>query len=82
LREKGLNILVKKNYLSLKGMNLSTCTHHLVGKQHRVAFQRSPPYRKSHVLDLVHTNVCSMIDRSLGGALYFVSFIDDHFRKI
>ena len=63
-------------------MNLNTCTHCLVGKQHRVAFQRSPPHRRSHVLDLVHTDVCSMIDKSFGGALYFVSFIDDHSKKI
>ena len=82
LSEKGLGILAKKNYLPLKGMNLNTCTHCLAGKQHRVAFQRTPPHRRSHVLDLVHTDVCSMIDKSLGGALYFVSFIDDHSRKI
>jgi hypothetical protein len=64
LSEKGLGILAKKNYLPLKGMNLNTCTHCLVGKQHRVAFQRSS-HRRSHVLDLVHTDVCSMIDKSL-----------------
>jgi len=38
LSEKGIDILVKKNYLSLTGMNLSTCTYCLVGKQHKVAF--------------------------------------------
>jgi hypothetical protein len=38
LSEKGLGILAKNNYLLLKGMNLNTCTHCLVGKQHRVAF--------------------------------------------
>jgi hypothetical protein len=31
LSEKGRGILAKKNYLPLKGMNL-TCTHFLVGK--------------------------------------------------
>jgi hypothetical protein len=82
LSEKGLGILAKKNYLHLKGMDMSICTHCLIGKQQRVAFQRSPSHRRSHVLDLVHTDVCSIIDKSLGGALYFVSFIDDHSRKI
>jgi len=82
LSEKGLGILAKKNYLPLKGMDLSTCTHCLVGKQHRVVFQRSPSHRRSHVFDLVHTDICSMIDKSLGGTLYFVSFIDDHSKKI
>jgi hypothetical protein len=33
-------------------------------------------------LDIVHTDVCSMTKKSLGGALYFVTFIDDHSRKI
>jgi hypothetical protein len=81
LSEKGLGILAKKNYLSLKDMNLSTCTHCLVDKQYKVTFQRSPSHRRSHVLDLVYIDVCSMIDKSLRGALYFVSFIDDHSRK-
>jgi hypothetical protein len=36
LSEKGLGIFAKKNYLPLKDMNLSTCTHCLVDKQYRV----------------------------------------------
>ena len=57
LSEKGLGILAKKNYLPLKGMNLNTCTHCLSGKQYRVAFQRSSSHRRSHILDLVHTDI-------------------------
>ncbi|KAE8727857.1 hypothetical protein F3Y22_tig00005294pilonHSYRG00171 [Hibiscus syriacus] len=34
------------------------------------------------VKDLVHTDVCSMSERSIGGALYFVTFIDDQSRKV
>jgi hypothetical protein len=50
-------------------MNLSRCTHCLVDKQYRVTFQRSPSHWRSHVLDLVYIDVCSMIDKSLRGAL-------------
>ncbi len=34
------------------------------------------------MLELVHTDVCSMGETSLGGARYFVTFIDDHSRKV
>jgi len=63
-------------------MNLNSFTYFLASKQHKVAFQRLPLNRRLHVLDLVHTNVCSIIDMSLEGTLYFVSFIDDHSRKL
>jgi len=58
------------------------CTHCLVGKQKRVSFHKSPSSRKTNILDLVHTNVCTMNTKSLGGALYYVTFIDDHSRKV
>jgi hypothetical protein len=35
------------------------------------------------ILDLVHSDVCDpMKTRTLGGCLYFVTFIDDHSRKL
>jgi len=38
--------------------------------------------RSREKLDLSHSNVCgSMADKSLGGHLYYVTFIDDHCRK-
>ena len=30
----------------------------------------------------MHTDVCYMKDKSLGGAVYFVTFIDDFARKV
>ena len=38
---------------------------------------------ESHkILDLIHSDVCKMHSRSIGGALYFVTFIDDCYRKV
>lgn len=84
MSERGLQILARKELLpDVKGMTLDTCTDCLAGKQHRVSFYK-PAYsrRRNYILDLVHTDVCSMIEKSLGGALYFVTFIDDHSRKV
>ena len=82
LSEKGLETLSRHNLLPLKGTHLRPCTHCLHGKQHKVSFHKLPFHRRSHVLDLVHTDVCSMTTKILGGALYFVTFIDDHSRKL
>ena len=38
--------------------------------------------RKSCVLDLVHFNVCSTPTKSMEGAHYVVTFVDDHSRKL
>ena len=61
---------------------MKTCVDSLAGKQHRVAFQTHPPSRRKNTPDLVLTYVCSMDVRSLGGAQYFVTLIDDHSRKV
>ena len=83
MSEKGLQRLVNQQLLpDVKGVSLKTCTHCLVGKQHRVAFHKLPPSRKSSPLELIHTDVCHMGDRSVGSALYFVTFIDDFSRKV
>src|SRR5262249_25214430 len=75
MSEKRLQMLIKKILLSdVKGTPLKTCTDYLAGKQHRVAFHRDTLGRKSHVLDLVHINVCYMKDMTVGGAFYFVIF--------
>ena len=63
-------------------MPLKTCDHCLVGKAHRVALHTYPPSKRPNVIDLIHSNVCTMQTRTVGGALYFVTFIDDHSRKV
>lgn len=83
LSEKGLSILAKKNVLyGVFDAKLRKCSHCLAGKKKRVFFMSSEPKRKSEVLDLVHSDVCGpMKILSLGGAYYFVNFIDDYSRK-
>lgn len=81
--EKGMAVLVKKNLLSgISSVQLKSCTYCLVGKQHRVVFKSQPPHKKSELLDLVHSDVCKMSVMSIGGAKYFVTFIDDSSRKV
>jgi hypothetical protein len=66
MSEKRLQILAKKDCVQSDGTSLKSCTHCLAGKQHRISFKRSPTTKKSNVLDLVHTDLCSMGDRTLG----------------
>ena len=82
MNEKGFQVLAKKKLLRVKGMSLLPCTHCLYGKQSRVTFCRFPSCRKLDILDLVHTDVCTMQSNTLGGTLYYVTFIDDHLRKV
>ena len=84
ISEKGLMILARKNLLpEMKGEALEKCTHCFAGKQNRVSFTHSASSRKSGILDLVHSDICGpMKTRTLGGSLYFVTFIDDHSRKL
>jgi hypothetical protein len=30
------------------------------------------------LIDLVHTDLCSMRDKSIDDAIYFMTFVDDH----
>lgn len=81
---KGLDVLVKKNILQgAKSSIFDKCSHCLEGKQTRVSFKTNPPHRQPNVLDLVHSDVCGPLKvKTLGGASYFVTFIDDHSRKL
>ena len=54
------------------------CEHCAQGKHHRSRFPSSGGKRSDEPLGLVHSDVCGKINtKSLSGAEYFVTFIDD-----
>jgi hypothetical protein len=82
MSEKGMQAPARMEFLpELKGITLKPYKHCFAGKQHRVAFRTRLPHHAENVLDIVHIDVCSMTEKSLGRALYFVTFIDDHSKK-
>ena len=83
MNEKGLEFLAKDHFPNIKGKPLESYEDCLAGKQCRVSFQRSNEARKrKQILNLVHLDVCSTSEKSLEDAQYFVTFIDDHLRKV
>ena len=69
MSQKGLQMLTKENEITF-------------GKQLRVSFSKNLSHRKSHILELIHTDVCGpMKVKTFGGAIYFATFIDNCFRK-
>ncbi|CAL1361567.1 unnamed protein product [Linum trigynum] len=84
MSEKSMAKLAQKKVIvGLDQVHLKKCVDCLAGKQNRVAFKSSIPSRAKNVLDLVHSDLCEpdVNVKSLGGARYFVTFIDDHSRK-
>ena len=72
-----------KGLPKLKGAELGTCEGCLKGKCHRLPFPKAVHHRAKKPLELVHSDVCGpMKQKSIGGALYFVTFIDDFSRFI
>jgi hypothetical protein len=78
-------LLLQKNNM-VEGLpmlknGIVSCEGCALGKMHRDEFPSNPDKKKRDVLDLVHTDVCRpMQTRSLGGAFYFLLFIDDCMR--
>ena len=61
----------------------STCEGCMMGKQHRHSFPKDGAIHATKVLELVHTDVCGpMKNMSLGGARYFLTFINDFSRRM
>ena len=82
--EKELKVLAKKEFLArIKGTPLKTYVHCLADKQNRISFHSTFPSRRSSILDLEYSDLCvPMKVKSLGRSFYFVTFINDHSRKI
>jgi hypothetical protein len=63
------------------GLEVNICEHFIYGKQSRVRFP-SRATRENGILELVHSDVFGPVTvPSLGGSLYYVSFIDDFSMK-
>lgn len=59
------------------------CESCIVGKQPRLSFNHHLPMRATTILHLIHSDVCGpMKVSSLGGNLYFISFVDEYSRKM
>ncbi|KAE8734234.1 Serine carboxypeptidase-like 33 [Hibiscus syriacus] len=81
MSEQGIKVLVEQKLLpGLTKVSLTLCEHCITSKQHRLKFNTSNSRGKS-VLELVHSDVWQAPVTSLGGAKYFVSFIDDYSKR-
>jgi hypothetical protein len=82
--EKGLRAMQRKGMVEgfpECGLEVDFCEHCIYGKQSRVRFP-SGATRENGILELVHSDVFGPVTvPSLGGSLYYVSFIDDFSRK-
>ncbi|GAA0155870.1 hypothetical protein LIER_13498 [Lithospermum erythrorhizon] len=83
MSEKGLKVLAKRCFIpKVEDDYVSDCTHCLMGKQHKVSFNKLAQ-RKDARLDLIYSDVCGpMKTRTLGGCSYFTTFIDDYSSKL
>ncbi|BBH04062.1 Toll-Interleukin-Resistance domain family protein [Prunus dulcis] len=84
MSEKGMKIMHSKGKLpGLESVGIDMCEDCIFGKQKRVSFQTSGRTPKKERLELVHSDVWGPTTiSSIGGKHYFVTFIDDHSRKV
>ncbi|GJU92725.1 retrovirus-related pol polyprotein from transposon TNT 1-94 [Tanacetum coccineum] len=81
MSKQGMKILVERKLIpGLTKVSLPFCEYYVISKQHRLKFKASNS-RSVSVLELVHSDVWQAPVLSLGGAKYFVSFIDDYSRR-
>lgn len=81
MSEQGMKILVEMKLIpGLTKVSLPFCEHCVISKQHRLKFKTSNS-RSVSVLELVHFDVWQAPVLSMGGAKYFVSFIDYYSRR-
>ena len=82
--EKGLQSLQGKGMvegMSNCNLDFDLCEHCLYGKQNQVKFPYSAT-RTKEILELIHSDVFGHVHvPSLGGYMYYVSFIDDFSRN-
>ncbi|KAL4572640.1 hypothetical protein LXL04_019420 [Taraxacum kok-saghyz] len=84
MREKGMKILASKGRIpDLKKVTIDFCEPCVMGKQKKVSFLKSGNPPKSGKLELIHSDVYGSTSvSSVGGARYYVTFIDDCTKKV
>ena len=83
MSKSGIQFLSRSGYiLGLDFSKFSMCEHFLYGKQ-AINSPSTVSKKRSEPLELVHNDVCGpMPTVSMGGASYFVTFIDDFSWKV
>ncbi|WCJ44212.1 Retrovirus-related Pol polyprotein from transposon TNT 1-94 [Euphorbia peplus] len=84
MSEKGIKVLFSKGLLpGLKSADLGLCEDCIFGKQKRVSFNKGGRTLKKEKLELVHSDLWGPAPvKSLGGAYYYMTLIDDCTRKL
>ncbi|KOM47898.1 hypothetical protein LR48_Vigan07g160200 [Vigna angularis] len=84
MSEKGMKVMHSKGKLpGLQSVKIDMCEDCILGKKKRVSFQTSRRTPKKERLELIHSDVWGPTTvPSVGGKQYFVTFIDDHSRKV
>ena len=80
MSQRGLAMLCDVNKFDAQGTTLDSCNECHYGKHSKCSFYFGVSC-KLCALDLVYMNMWSLPTMSMGGANYYVSFIDDHLRK-
>ena len=76
-------LAVKGKLADLKSIDIGLCEDCIMEKQKKVTFSKAGRSSKLGKLELVHTDVWRLAPiRSLGGSLYYITFIDDSTRKV
>jgi len=60
-----------------QGITLPICHTGLGGKQHRVLVSKGPAQRSGVPMEVIHLDLCLLNFTSIGGKLYFMSFVDN-----
>ena len=81
---KGMKMLVPKGALEgRKSVDMGLYESYVMGKQKRVSFTKIPRVPKKVKLEMVHIDVGGPSPvSSLGGSIFYVTFIDDFSRKV
>ncbi|CAA0837791.1 Uncharacterized mitochondrial protein AtMg00300, partial [Striga hermonthica] len=84
MSEKGMKVLKSRGLLpEFESVDVGLCEQCVLGKQKRVSFTTTGKAPKTEKLELVHTDLWGPAPvTSLGGSMYYMTFVDDCTRKV